>query len=96
VLAARGYPENPEKGAPIELPAAIEDGVTIFHAGTAVSADGSLVVAGGRVFGVTGVGPDFKAAQERSRRAAEAIRFEGAVFRRDIGWREEARTRSAE
>jgi phosphoribosylamine--glycine ligase len=92
VLAARGYPENPEKGATIELPTSLEEGVTVFHAGTALSS-GELVVAGGRVFGVTGVGPDFKAAQEKSRRAAEGIQFEGKVFRRDIGWREMSRTR---
>lgn len=91
VLAARGYPDNPEKGAMITLPESLDEGVTVFHAGTAL-AGGQLVVAGGRVFGVTGVGSDFKAAQERSRRAAEAVQFDGKTFRRDIGWREAART----
>jgi phosphoribosylamine--glycine ligase len=96
VLAARGYPDHPEKGATIELPNTLGEGVTVFHAGTTVSPDGSLAVAGGRVFGVTGVGRDFRAAQERSRRAAESIQFAGKVFRRDIGWREVARTHGTE
>jgi phosphoribosylamine-glycine ligase len=39
----------------------------------------------------TGVGPSFTDAQRLSRAAAEAVRFEGKVFRPDIGWREAAR-----
>jgi phosphoribosylamine--glycine ligase len=96
VLAARGYPENPEKGAAIELQPHLGEGVTVFHAGTAATAAGGLTVAGGRVFGVTGVGPSFREAQERSRRAAESIHYAGKVFRRDIGWREVARTQGTE
>jgi phosphoribosylamine-glycine ligase len=37
------------------------------------------------VFGVTGLGPDLEAAGERSRAAAERIRFDGADWRPDIG-----------
>lgn len=96
VLAARGYPDHPEKGATIELPASLDEGVTVFHAGTLISPAGDLVVAGGRVFGVTGTGPDFTTAQERSRRTAESIHFDGKVFRKDVGWREVARIRGAE
>ena len=92
VLAARGYPDNPEKGAIIELPEDSGEGVTIFHAGTALSTAGSLIVAGGRVLGVTGLGSSFLEAQDRSRRGAESINYPGRVFRRDIGWREVART----
>jgi phosphoribosylamine--glycine ligase len=40
---------------------------------------------------VTAVAPSFAEAQRRSREAAEAIEFEGKVFRRDIGWREARR-----
>jgi len=35
------------------------------------------------------------AAAARSREAAEAIEFEGKIFRRDIGWREAARLAGA-
>ncbi len=91
VLAARGYPDAPEKGAAIEVPVSLPDGVTVFHAGTTRGADGILRANGGRVLNVTAVAPAFTEAQARSRAAAEAVRFEGKVFRSDIGWREAAR-----
>ena len=40
---------------------------------------------------MTAVAPTFAEAQRLSRETAEAIEFEGKVFRRDIGWREAAR-----
>ena len=90
VVAARGYPDKPERGAVITLPG-LSDGVVLFHAGTALLPTGELSVSGGRVLAVTGVAPSFQAAQSRSRMAASAIQFDGKVFRRDIGWREAAR-----
>jgi phosphoribosylamine--glycine ligase len=91
VLASRGYPDTPEKGAAIRIPAELPEGVTVFHAGTARGADGVLRVSGGRVLTVTAVAPTFAEAQRLSREAAEAVEFEGKIFRRDIGWREAAR-----
>jgi phosphoribosylamine---glycine ligase len=91
VLASRGYPDAPEKGAAIAIPATTPAGVTVFHAGTARGADGVLRVNGGRVLNVTAVAPTFAEAQRLSRETAEAIEFEGKIFRRDIGWREVAR-----
>jgi len=91
VLAARGYPDRPEKGAEIHIPAALPPGVTVFHAGTTRGADGVLRASGGRVLNVTAVAPTFAEAQRRSRETAEAIRFEGKIYRRDIGWREARR-----
>jgi phosphoribosylamine---glycine ligase len=88
VLASRGYPDAPEKGAPIRLRDQQPSGVTIFHAGTTRGSDGVLRVAGGRVLTATGVAPTFEEAQRLSREAAEAVQFEGKTFRRDIGWRE--------
>ncbi len=91
VLAARGYPDAPEKGAAITIPDQLPEGVTVFHAGTARDAGGVLRTSGGRVLNVTAVAPTFGEAQARSRAGAEAISFEGKVWRRDIGWREAAR-----
>jgi phosphoribosylamine--glycine ligase len=90
VVAAAGYPENPRTGDPVDL-SAVPDEVMVFHAGTALSADGTLVSAGGRVFAVTGVAPTFSEAQERSRYGAERVMFADRVLRRDIGWRENSR-----
>ena len=95
VLAAAGYPDSPRSGAPISVPPGLEadPAVHVFHAGTTTASDGSLQVAGGRVLAVTATGPTVAAAAEKSRAAAEAIRFEGKQFRRDIGWREISRRR---
>lgn len=91
VLAARGYPAKPEKGAVITLPDELPPGLLAFHAGTTRDAAGVLRVSGGRVLAVTGTGATFVQAQERSREGAAAVEFEGKVFRRDIGWREARR-----
>ncbi|HUR93956.1 MAG TPA: phosphoribosylamine--glycine ligase [Gemmatimonadales bacterium] len=94
VLASRGYPDQPEKGAAITIPEHLPAGVTVFHAGTSRGADGVLRVSGGRVLNVTAVASTFAEAQRASREASEAIAFEGKVYRRDIGWREAARQRA--
>jgi phosphoribosylamine---glycine ligase len=93
VLAAGGYPGSYRSGDEIEIPGPVAgaDDVLVFHAGTRRDGD-RLVTSGGRVLAVTGLGRSVADAAERSRRAAEAIRFESAYFRRDIAWRELGRT----
>jgi phosphoribosylamine--glycine ligase len=91
VLASRGYPDTPEKGAAITIPSRLPEGVTVFHAGTARGDDGVLRVNGGRVLNVTAVASSFAEAQRLSRDVAEVIEYEGKIHRRDIGWREAAR-----
>jgi phosphoribosylamine--glycine ligase len=95
VLAAAGYPERPEAGAPIALPEDLGGDVLVFHAGTARDAGGELRVAGGRVLSVTGLGPSVAQAAERSRAACGRIRFAGMQYRRDIAWREMRRAGAA-
>ena len=88
VLGAEGYPASPRTGRAISGlgEAAACDQVLVFHAGTA-SRDGRLVSAGGRVVNVVGVGPTLEDARDRAYRAVEVVRFDGKVFRRDIGAR---------
>jgi len=95
VVAAPGYPDNPRLGAPVSIPASLEQDpdVHVFHAGTTRDADGTLRVAGGRVVAVTATAATVSEAAAKSRAAAEAISFAGKQFRRDIGWREIARAR---
>ncbi len=93
VLAAEGYPGSYRKGGRIRIPAAAS-GTVVFHAGTTLSAGGEPRVSGGRVLAVAAVGEDFAQARARSRAGAEAIRFPGKQFRRDIGWREAERRRA--
>lgn len=91
VLAARGYPDHPERDAVITVPRDLPEGVLVFHAGTRRDDAGVLRVAGGRVLATTAVRSTFAAAQAASREAAAHITFEGKQYRRDIGWREAAR-----
>jgi phosphoribosylamine--glycine ligase len=67
-----------------------DNDLLIFHSGTAVR-DGQLVSAGGRVLGVTALGPDLAAARRRAYDAVATIHFEGMHARTDIGARQEAR-----
>jgi phosphoribosylamine---glycine ligase len=91
VVAARGYPGSYAKGKPIEIPEGLEsDELILFHAGTELR-DGELRASGGRVLAVTALADTFAAAVDASRAGAAAVRFEGAFFRNDIGWREQAR-----
>ena len=86
VMAAAGYPEQPRGGDVIlGIPAHTSDAV-VFHAGTTI-ANGDVVTSGGRVLGVTGLGDSVRMAQKRAYEVVDQIRFDGAQFRRDIGWR---------
>jgi len=88
VIASGGYPDKYEKGKPISGLEAAEgiEGVTVFHAGTALN-DGAVCTNGGRVLGVTGRGGDLRATIARTYEAVERIHFEGAYYRRDIASR---------
>lgn len=92
VMAAKGYPDTPEKGGAIGI-GAIGD-ARIFHAGTA-SNNGQLVANGGRVLNVTARRATVTEAQERAYAAVDAIDFPTGFCRRDIGWREVAREKAA-
>jgi phosphoribosylamine--glycine ligase len=67
------------------LPKAAPDAM-VFHAGTAHKG-GHLVTSGGRVLCVTVLADTVKAAQQHAYEIASGIRFDGAQFRRDIGYR---------
>ena len=92
VLSAGGYPASDyRKGDAISgLEKAEETGALVFHAGTRLENNGhenEIVSSGGRVLGVTALGEDFLLARENCYRGVDCIEFEGAYFRRDIGWR---------
>ena len=87
IMASGGYPKSYPKGIEISgLTDGQLDGVTVYHAGTAVK-DGKLVTSGGRVLGVTALGSDIKDALAKSYAAVEKISFDGAHYRKDIGAR---------
>jgi phosphoribosylamine--glycine ligase len=86
VLAAAGYPDAPRKGDAIAGLPKDEEDFHVFHAGT-VEKDGKVVTNGGRVLCVTALGDKVKVAAERAYEIADAIRFDGMQYRRDIGHR---------
>ncbi len=85
VMAARGYPDAPEKGGAITI--GDVGAAKVFHAGTALS-NGQLVASGGRVLAATAVADSVTAAQALAYAAVDAITFPSGFCRRDIGWRE--------
>lgn len=80
VVAADGYPGTPRRGD--RITGADQDAV--FHAGTALDADGNLVTAGGRVLAVVGTGDDLAAARADAYRKVAGIHIDGGFHRTDI------------
>jgi phosphoribosylamine--glycine ligase len=86
IMASSGYPGDYEKGFAIYgiSEAEKEPYITVYCAGVG-EINNSLVTAGGRVLGVSAVGETLPDALNRAYTAVEAIYFDGAHYRRDIG-----------
>ncbi|XP_036983053.2 trifunctional purine biosynthetic protein adenosine-3 [Artibeus jamaicensis] len=85
VMASQGYPGDYAKGMEITGFAEAQAlGLEVFHAGTALK-DGKVVTNGGRVLAVTAIRENLIWALEEARRGLAALKFEGAVYRKDIG-----------
>jgi len=89
VLASGGYPGDYETGKVISgIPEAEAlEGVTVYHAGTALREDGEVVTAGGRVLNVTALAPTLAEARARAYEGVSRISFDGMFFRSDIAVR---------
>lgn len=86
VLAARGYPESPQKGDPIYGLEQVDSipGAILFHAAT-TNREGTIVSNGGRVLTVSALGDSLEAARRTLYRAVDLVQFKGVHVRRDIG-----------
>lgn len=87
VLAAPGYPEAAQTGAPIEGLENFHDlsgDFKVFHAGVRQFGD-QFVVGGGRVLNCVGVGKTLEAAIEQAYSFRERLHFPGMPYRTDIG-----------
>ena len=86
VVAAKGYPDAPRTGDPVDGIAEAEavPGVSVLHAGTAYDAQAGVVSSGGRVLSVVGRGADLAAARAAAYAGVERIRLDGAWWRTDI------------
>ena len=86
VLASAGYPEAPKLNDEIHIEDHLIPDSYIFHAGT-VYKDNKLLTSGGRVLAVTALGDSVKEAQSRVYEAINTVKFDGAQYRKDIGFR---------
>lgn len=92
VFAAGGYPADYRQGDIIYgLPQQEAADGKVFHAGTRLDSNNNVVTSGGRVLCVTALGEDVAQAQQRAYELAENIQWEGAFYRKDIGYRAIAR-----
>lgn len=85
VNAAPGYPDNPVKNIPIELPEGFQPDVYILHAGTKSDISNGLVSNGGRVLNVVAIDDTFEKAKHKVLELNAKIKFEGRQYRTDIG-----------
>jgi phosphoribosylamine--glycine ligase len=88
IIASGGYPDTFESGKPIlglENIAQADD-VIVFHSATKRTKN-ALETSGGRVLGVTAVGPgnDLARTIDKAYAVVKSITFDGAYYRSDIG-----------
>ncbi len=88
VMASQGYPGSYETGRGVTglVTASKMKDVMVFHAGTTIK-NRRTVTAGGRVLGVTAIDSSIAKAVERAYKAVDKIKWKGAFFRSDIGYR---------
>ncbi|HEY0144447.1 MAG TPA: phosphoribosylamine--glycine ligase [Thermoanaerobaculia bacterium] len=86
VLAVDGYPEEFPKGQEVAFDPIEDDSVVVFHAGV-VKRDGRFINQAGRVVSVCARAATLSEALARVYEAAPKVRFQGAWYRKDIGYR---------
>ena len=86
VIASQGYPESYESNKLVSLPENTENETKLFHAGTKLS-NNEVLTSGGRVFCATALGDNLKEAQTKAYNLVDKVSFEGAFFRKDIGFK---------
>jgi len=84
VLASGGYPEEYRTGFEISGLGQVEEEALVFHAGTALGEDGSVVTSGGRVLTVAALGDTLSEARTAAYRSVQRIHFSRCHYRRDI------------
>ena len=86
VLAAPGYPDQPQKGVRIAGEIGYQTAASYFlHAGTAQQAGDVWVTAGGRVLNAVGVGSSRVEALRNAYSQAQKVQWPGLQMRHDIG-----------
>lgn len=84
VMVSGGYPGTYPKGHQISGIDAVKE-ATVFHAGTKLSEEGSILTNGGRVLAITGKGDSVENALENAYNDIAKITWQDEYHRRDIG-----------
>jgi phosphoribosylamine---glycine ligase len=84
VIASGGYPDEYETGLPVAGLGSVEPGVHVFHAGTTLGDDGTVLTSGGRVLTVVATASTLPEARAIAYRNVQRIHFSRAHYRRDI------------
>lgn len=84
VLAAKGYPQDYQKGHPVKIADIQDHGTKLFHAGT-TEEKGIIKTNGGRVFCMTALGENLATARKNAYNAISTVDFDGMFYRSDIG-----------
>lgn len=87
VMASGGYPDDYETGHKIlglDKISGIPQ-ISVFHAGTKLLPDGSIITSGGRVLGICGLGATLSEAIQQAYIGVEYIHYQKRYFRTDIG-----------
>ena len=86
IVAVDGYPGEFEKNLEVVIDPIDDESVVLFHSGT-VKRDGHIVTVAGRVMSVCARAASLSEALQKAYAAIPKIRFQGARFRSDIGYR---------
>ncbi len=83
MMVSGGYPGDYEKEKVIEVKK--QNDSLIFHAGTKLTANNSIVTNGGRVMSITAFGNSIEEAKTKAYEQIKEIKFDGQYYRKDIG-----------
>lgn len=86
IIAVDGYPGEFMKGQEVVIDPIDDDAIVLFHAGI-VKKGAKLINTTGRVVSVCGHAATLSEALAKVYQAVPKVRFEGARYRRDIGYR---------
>jgi phosphoribosylamine---glycine ligase len=86
VVSMEGYPGDVKKGVPVSVESSDDPSVAFFHSGTD-RRDGELVNVAGRVVTATARGATMGETLRKAYEAAAKVHFDGAWYRKDIGYR---------
>tara|TARA_Y100000589_G_scaffold261910_1_gene252142 strand:- start:177 stop:578 length:402 start_codon:yes stop_codon:yes gene_type:complete len=85
IAASKGYPKNYDIGFPITFNYDDCEDTQIFHSGTSIKKDGTIISDGGRVLSVVCQGENYDSAFNKAYKVLNSIHFDGIYYRRDIG-----------